>query len=120
MNTQLQRSERRTKLRPLARRRPPTSLVAFLLLLCTLFHSAHAANNYDDAYAADDAAAANDDAVANDDAAVADDFYAAEDDDATEEADDGNAAAAVDDDVFHWDQNVGFDGVSVMPLSCIN
>jgi hypothetical protein len=25
-----------------------------------------------------------------------------------------------DDDVFHWNQNVGFDGVSIMPLSCIN
>ena len=25
-----------------------------------------------------------------------------------------------DDDAFHWDENVGFDNVSVMPLSCIN
>lgn len=25
-----------------------------------------------------------------------------------------------DDDLFHWDQNVGFDGVSVMPISCVN
>jgi len=26
----------------------------------------------------------------------------------------------VDDDMFHWSDNVGFDGVSIMPLSCIN
>jgi len=25
-----------------------------------------------------------------------------------------------DDDEFHWDENMGFDGVSIMPLSCIN
>ncbi|KAL3941938.1 MAG: hypothetical protein SGBAC_003794 [Bacillariaceae sp.] len=25
-----------------------------------------------------------------------------------------------DDDMFHWSDNIGFDGVSVMPLSCIN
>ena len=30
------------------------------------------------------------------------------------------AYANVDDDVFHWNSNVGFDGVSVMPISCIN
>ena len=30
------------------------------------------------------------------------------------------AYANADDDVFHWNSNVGFDGVSVMPLSCIN
>ncbi|KAL7565641.1 hypothetical protein ACA910_018999 [Epithemia clementina (nom. ined.)] len=28
--------------------------------------------------------------------------------------------ANTDDDVFHWNSNVGFDGVSVMPVSCIN
>lgn len=26
----------------------------------------------------------------------------------------------IDDDMFHWSDNIGFDGVSVMPLSCIN
>lgn len=26
----------------------------------------------------------------------------------------------IDDDMFHWSENIGFDGVSVMPLSCIN
>jgi hypothetical protein len=26
----------------------------------------------------------------------------------------------IDDDKFHWNQNIGFDGVSIMPLSCIN
>ncbi|CAB9503732.1 expressed unknown protein (Partial), partial [Seminavis robusta] len=30
------------------------------------------------------------------------------------------AYANADDDVFHWNSNVGFDGVSVMPISCIN
>jgi len=25
-----------------------------------------------------------------------------------------------DDDLFHWDNKVGFDGVSIMPVSCIN
>ena len=26
----------------------------------------------------------------------------------------------IDDDMFHWSDNIGFDGVSIMPLSCIN
>lgn len=25
-----------------------------------------------------------------------------------------------DDDVFHWDENAGFEGVSVMPVSCVS
>ena len=25
-----------------------------------------------------------------------------------------------DDDLFHWNKNVGFDGVSIMPVSCVN
>jgi hypothetical protein len=29
-------------------------------------------------------------------------------------------ANIADDDLFHWDNNVGFDGVSIMPVSCIN
>ena len=29
-------------------------------------------------------------------------------------------ADIVDDDLFHWDNNVGFDGVSIMPVSCVN
>lgn len=26
----------------------------------------------------------------------------------------------IDDDMFHWSDNTGFDGVSIMPLSCIS
>ncbi len=29
-------------------------------------------------------------------------------------------ANVADDDLFHWDNNVGFDGVSIMPVSCVN
>lgn len=29
-------------------------------------------------------------------------------------------ANVADDDLFHWNSNVGFDGVSMMPVSCIN
>lgn len=76
-------------------------------------------NNDDVAEAAngDDAAAAEE---SNDDAAAA-----------AETTDDNNSGSSAyeneqkqyqdtDDDTFHWNQNIGFDGVSVMPLSCIN
>lgn len=88
----------------------------------------------DDNYAAQ----ADDGNVNNDDAAEAangDDAAAAEEsnDDAAaaETNDDNNSGSSAyeneqkqyqdtDDDTFHWNQNIGFDGVSVMPLSCIN
>ncbi|KAG7362981.1 hypothetical protein IV203_026341 [Nitzschia inconspicua] len=76
----------------------------------------------------------NDDAAANangDDAAAAqtddnnnnnngDDQAAAEEaqnnvDDTVSEFD-----SAWEDDMFHWDANLGFDGVSIMPVSCVN
>ena len=92
--------------------------------------------------ASDDAAQQADDAnVNNDDAAVAangDDAVAAAEESnddaaaAAEETNDDNTSSNsayeneqkqyqdTDDDTFHWNQNIGFDGVSVMPLSCIN
>lgn len=108
-----------------------------------------AANAADDANAAanDDAAAAGDDAAAaaGDDAAAAaaddgnggggddfagDDYYGSDDDEAAYNGDDNAYYKAYqnekrsyqysDDDVFHWNQNIGFDGVSILPLSCIN
>ena len=59
----------------------------------------------DDAYAAngDDAAAVNDDAIQQQQVAY-----------------DDQMDAAWEDDLFHWNSNVGFDGVSIMPVSCIN
>jgi hypothetical protein len=87
----------------------------------------------DDNYAAqaDDGNVKNDDAAA---AANGDDAAAAEestDDAAAESNDDISSSSSAyeneqkqyqdaDDDTFHWNQNIGFDGVSVMPLSCIN
>jgi len=65
----------------------------------------------------------NDDAVANDDANnQGDDFYADNDDNYQyDEAANGEGQYRdLDDDTFHWNANVGFDGVSVMPISCIN
>jgi hypothetical protein len=108
-----------------------------------------ASNAADDANAAanDDAAAAGDDAAAaaGDDAAAAaaddgnggggddfagDDYYGSDDDEAAYNGDDNAYYAAYqnekrsyqysDDDVFHWNQNIGFSGVSILPLSCIN
>ena len=31
-----------------------------------------------------------------------------------------NNMNVADDDLFHWSDNLGFDGVSVMPVSCVN
>ena len=89
----------------------------------------------DDAYYTDDAnsndvAAAGDDAAADDQNAAGDD---AAGDDAAVAGDDANSSGGddaysqeqrnyqlSDDDLFHWNANVGFGGVSVMPASCIN
>ena len=110
--------------------------VSFLWILVTLisllsFREDTLVCAGDDNYAAqaDDANAKNDDAAAaanGDDAAAAD----STDDAATETTDDNSSNSAyeneqnqyqdTDDDTFHWNQNIGFDGVSVMPLSCIN
>lgn len=77
-------------------------------------------NNYNN----DDNDDANDDA--NDDGG----YNVYNNDDVNDDGDDGAdkgysdaeeaAYANADDDVFHWNSNVGFDGVSVMPISCIN
>ena len=61
-------------------------------------------NDYGNNYGADDVAANGDDAAAQDDA------YASE----------AEQYQNNDDDTFHWNENIGFDGVSVMPISCIN
>lgn len=62
-------------------------------------------NKYDDAYANDDdaaAAAADDDGQQQEQEASVDDL------------------TSFEDDLFHWDTSIGFDGVSIMPVSCIN
>lgn len=130
--------KRHTIGRRIGRRRAQTTtcLLAGLLAISSLFSVVSAGNNYnDDANNNNNNNNAynnqNDDAAsANKDAAAADDFYAAGDDDAGENTGEGAQANDIvaDDDVFrwdqnvgfHWDQNVGFDGVSVMPLSCVN
>ena len=89
------------------------------LVIVVLFGLLDTVKAADDDYNGDDAVA--DDAVGDD--AQGDDFYAADDD--GDQIDDAyqqeqNQYEITDDDVFHWDENVGFDGVSVMPLSCIN
>ena len=107
--------------------RVAVTTVAFLWILVTLisffsFRVETFVRAGDDNYAAqvDDADANNDDAAA-----------AANGDDAAVEANDDNSSNSAyeyeqkqyqdtDDDTFHWNQNIGFDGVSVMPLSCIN
>jgi len=85
---------------------------------------AYAAAAYDDAAGDDAAAAADDQYAAGDDAAAnGDDYYSANDDDAGGNDDYAKKQQndyVADDDLFHWNANVGFDGVSVMPLSCIN
>jgi hypothetical protein len=110
-------------------------------LLCLLLgpYLASASDNYyyngndyynnDDAAAAngDDAAANGDDAYANGDDAAAQGDDAAQQYDATENDDynlqkyyDDDRADQTDDDLYHWNQNVGFGGVSIMPVSCVN
>jgi hypothetical protein len=104
-------------------------------------------NNANDDGGNNAAAAATDDANNNQDDTVADgddlvqeesysaaqqgedDYYAA--DDAAADMGDDNAYLnedmsyqqsyqLADDDVFHWNENVGFSGVSILPLSCVN
>ena len=65
----------------------------------------------------DDNVQNGDDNVQNDNASNGDDFYSykSNGDDNFEQG-----YSAVDDDVFHWSPELGFEGVSVMPISCIN
>jgi hypothetical protein len=94
--------------------------------------NANANANGDDAYYTDDANANGDDyensnaqnynnQVYTDDAA-GDDYYnnqyKNEDDAYAKERQ--NYQNNGDDDTFHWNSNEGFEGVSVMPVSCIN
>lgn len=74
-------------------------------------------------------ASAGDNANANQNSA-ADDLYVANDDNTSYSSSNSGSDNSyqkeqkqyqnADDDVFHWNANIGFDGVSVMPLSCIN
>ena len=145
-STSLRRKPHRRCCRPrYSSRRTATNSILLLWILATVLISLFSLRDYALVGANDDdaAAAAADDAnVNNDDAA-----QAAGDDAAAEESNDDAAAAAettddnssgsssssnsayeneqqqyqdTDDDTFHWNQNIGFDGVSVMPLSCIN
>lgn len=94
-----------------------------------------AANGYDDYYkqaATDDAGASSstDDASANQYEAAATNDYTAVADDTYSSSGGSSGSNAyeyeqsqyqnTDDDTFHWNSNKGLDGVSVMPLSCIN
>jgi hypothetical protein len=113
--------------RPIGRRRRLQTtivLLAGLLAFSSSFSFVSAGNNQGD----DAAAAANDDAAA----AAGDDLDGEGDEEDGENGEDEADQEAnykdADDDVFrwdqnvgfNWDQNVGFDGVSVMPLSCVN
>ena len=125
-------------------------LIATSFLLSTLrypnsstsHHLAQAANNnynYNNDDLTDDASGSSnstDDATQTDDANAQrdDDYYKLNDDgdDAAYNGDDDDASSAAyyskergsytfsDDDSFHWNNNIGFDGVSILPLSCIN
>jgi len=83
-------------------------------------------NGGDDAYqaVADDAVAAyngnqNDDQANNQQADQNyDDYFKHNNDDAYKNEQENYYAK--DDDTFHWNANVGFDGVSFMPVSCVN
>jgi hypothetical protein len=94
---------------------------------------ANANANGDDAYYTDDDANANGDDYENQNAqnynnqvytddGAGDDYYnnqyKNEDDGYAKERQ--NYQNGGDDDTFHWNSNVGFEGVSVMPVSCIN
>jgi hypothetical protein len=82
------------------------------LLLLAVAHTVQGgyySNRYDDDAANDDQQ--QDAAAAGDDAAAEYDNY----------QDDWVASNTnVDDDMFHWSDQVGFDGVSLMPVSCVN
>jgi hypothetical protein len=86
------------------------------LLLLAISHTVQG-GYYGNKYNNDDAA--NDDAAAGDDAAVTGNNTAAAEYDNYQ--DDWVASNTnVDDDLFHWSDQVGFDGVSIMPVSCVN
>ena len=87
-------------------------------------------NNYNN-YNNDDGKKNDDGNKNNDDGKGGDDYYA--DDGAAAQTDDGanvwkdysnddwaKTNMQKDDDLFHWNTNVGFDGVSIMPVSCVN
>jgi hypothetical protein len=71
----------------------------------------------DDAYAAADDYQSNQQNMYNAQNAYGDDYFNHQDDAYRNEQ---QAFQYNDDDSFHWNTNVGFDGVSVLPLSCVN
>ncbi|GKY93281.1 hypothetical protein MPSEU_000295600 [Mayamaea pseudoterrestris] len=109
--------------------------LAFVLLIC--FHERCLVHASDDYYNAgvnddnnnysntDDAASNQTDSATNSSSNYRDDDYYVRnlnddktDDDAYKK--EQQQYSTHDDDVFHWDANVGFEGVSVMPLSCVS
>ena len=77
----------------------------------------------DDNYAAnaDDGNAANDDNAADDNNESNDDTSSSSSSSSSSSYENEQKQYQnTDDDTFHWNSNIGFDGVSVMPLSCIN
>jgi hypothetical protein len=117
---------KRGRFSPVTLRRRPTSrkfaltLLALIIALCSVREKVFVYAS-DDAVQGDDGAAnANDDAAA----AAADDGNAAANDDQSSSSNsyenEQKQYQNTDDDSFHWNSNIGFDGVSVMPLSCIN
>ena len=106
---------------PRKRRFPPRRLCVWSLLTLILSFCLVQENRL--VHAED---AQGDDKVANDDAAGDDGNAAAANDDGSSSSSSNSYQNEqkqyqnADDDTFHWNSNIGFDGVSVMPLSCIN
>lgn len=77
-------------------------------------------NNDDAAAAAVDDDAAKNSAQGDDNNAGADDNSGSSSSSSSSYENEQKQYQNTDDDTFHWNDNIGFDGVSVMPLSCIN
>ena len=99
-------------------RRPASRLGLFLWLAFQLFLTCQAS---DDNYQGNNYYKNNTDDAVDDDAgnytnknSGASNYYGQIDDWVNYNKDFG------DDDLFHWNKNVGFDGVSIMPVSCVN
>jgi len=109
-----------------------SSFLVLWIVVLGSFSVANAGWNYnDDDYYADDYGNQNyynkqnqqEEEVADDDDAAQDDYNAGGGNDdyssaMTYQNYDDNWIQS-DDDLFHWDNNVGFSGVSIMPVSCI-
>jgi hypothetical protein len=118
---------KRGRFSPISNRTHPTSITFTLTLLALIISFCSLRENLF-IYASDDAVQGDDGAAsANNDAAAGDDGNSAANDDQSSSSSSSNSYENeqkqyqnADDDTFHWNSNIGFDGVSVMPLSCIN